>query len=335
MINTQLLPIIYGRLLAREASQTSKQMKEVLQGTGIDEDGDKRHAGGMTIGQYRILLGNSQRVSGDSYITLKAAANLPPTIHGPVGIAVSTSPTLQDSLGVLVHYGCLRNPFFRIHLSEEGRYTRCIIEMDRELEEQMEPALDFIVSIISNQMMAVAAMPIRGLSLELNRPRPADAPIFESWIPCPVRYDQEEDVLVFPTSELAREVLSANPEIYLEAIERCNDIYSSQHRPANEVDAVGNLFARMSGQICTIQNIAGVMGMTARTLQRRLKGHGTSYQSLLDDWLAKEAAKYLLEENLTVEVTRMLLGYRDEANFRRAFKRWYGMSPGTYRLLKR
>ena len=90
----------------------------------------------------------------------------------------------------------------------------------------------------------------------------------------------------------------------------------------------------MSGQVCTIQQITKDMGMSARTLQRRLKQNGTSFQQLLDDWLAKEASKYLLDENLTVEATSVLLGYNDEANFRRAFKRWYGVSTGVYRQQK-
>lgn len=331
MANTQLVPIIYGRVLAREASQTSAQMKAVLQGTGIDEEGDKHHSSGMTIDQYRTLLGNAQRVSGDSYIALRAAVNLPPTIHGPVGIAASACDTLQTSLEVIAHYGCLRNPFSRIYVAEERRYTRCIIEVDSALQEQIEPALDFMFSSMSHTMVTITDIPLRELSLELKRPKPSDAPTFESLMPCPVRYGQKENALVFLSSELARELPSANEEVYRDAIERCNGIYSSQHMPAYEVDAVGSLFVRMSGQICTIQKVAEDMGMTARTLQRRLKAHGTTYQGLLDNWLAKEAVKYLVEEGLTIEVTAVLLGYRDEANFRRAFKRWYGVAPGVYR----
>ena len=68
-------------------------------------------------------------------------------------------------------------------------------------------------------------------------------------------------------------------------------------------------------------------------MQRRLKTLGTSYQALLDKWLSQEAVKYLVEENLTVEVTAVLLGYADEANFRRAFKRWFGQAPGVYKRM--
>jgi len=52
---------------------------------------------------------------------------------------------------------------------------------------------------------------------------------------------------------------------------------------------------------------------------------------ILDDWLKQLAVQYLEAEQLSVEATATLLGYNDEANFRRAFKRWHGCSPQAHR----
>lgn len=332
--NTQLIPIIYSRVIAREVSKDKEQMKRVLAGTGVDEGNDKTSSVGMTVNQYRILLENAQRISGDPYIALKAAINLPAGIHGPVGIASTYAPTLQSCLEVIAHFGCLRIPFARIKMIQEGKYTKYIADAGTQLEAQTGPAIDFLFTAIVNSLLLLSEGALRELSLELKRSRPADALIFESLLPCSIRYEQKHDAVVLLTSDLDREIPSANQEVYEDAMKRCHDIYSLQRFSTNEVDTVCNLFIRMSGQVCTIQQITKDMGMSARTLQRRLKQNGTSFQQLLDDWLAKEASKYLLDENLTVEATSVLLGYNDEANFRRAFKRWYGVSTGVYRQQK-
>lgn len=327
----QLVPIIYSRVIARKAGQTKDQMKRVLQGTGVDEGSEKNNPVGMTVGQYRTLLANAQRVSGDKYIALKASLNLPVTIHGPVGLAVSTSDNLQTALEVNAHYGCLRNPFSYIALVPSGTYTSYIMDVNSEVEEQTDSALDFMLSAMAQSIMGIPGLSREGFHLSLKRPAPKDAQIFESLAPCPVRYNQSENAIVFLTSELSRELPGANEEVYRDAIERCEAIYSLQYISTNEVDRVCSAFVRMSGQVCTILQITEDMGMSIRTLQRRLKDRGTTFQTLLDGWLAKEASKYMLGENLTVEVTSVLLGYSDEANFRRAFKRWYGMPAGVYR----
>lgn len=331
MVNTQLVPIIYSRVIARKASKTKEQMKRVLLGTGVDEGGDKTSSMGMTAKQYSTLLENAKRESKDPYIAIKAAIDLPSTIHGPVGIAASNCATMKSSLEVTALYGCLRIPFVRIELIEKGKYTRCVMEAGSELGDQRDSAIDFLMSGIVHSIALIPDLPLKGFCVELTRPRPNEAQEFESLIPCPIRYGQEQNAMVFLTSELDYELPDANQEVYLDAIKRCNDIYSLHRVAVNEVDTVRNLFMRMSGQVCTIQQITDGIGMSARTLQRRLKKHGTSFQALLDEWLAKEASKYLLEENLTVEATSALLGYNDEANFRRAFKRWYGVSTGEYR----
>jgi AraC-like DNA-binding protein len=71
--------------------------------------------------------------------------------------------------------------------------------------------------------------------------------------------------------------------------------------------------------------------MTPRTLQRRLKAHGISYQKLLEN-LRKDLAKsYLRERRLAIGELAYLLGYSEPSAFQRAFKRWTGMTPDNFR----
>ena len=59
---------------------------------------------------------------------------------------------------------------------------------------------------------------------------------------------------------------------------------------------------------------------------------GTSFRKIRDLILSKQASNYLLDSELSVDAIATLLNYHDSANFRRAFKRWFNMSPSAYRL---
>jgi AraC-like DNA-binding protein len=77
--------------------------------------------------------------------------------------------------------------------------------------------------------------------------------------------------------------------------------------------------------------IARRLGMSGRTLQRRLADEGVSYQQLLDDARKEGAGRYLNEPTLAICEVAYLLGYSEPAPFHRAFKRWYGMTPEHFR----
>ena len=77
--------------------------------------------------------------------------------------------------------------------------------------------------------------------------------------------------------------------------------------------------------------MADVLAMSGRTLRRQLSALGSSYRQLLDQVRSDLARQYLENSNMSVEQVAQLLGYTETTNFRRAFKRWLGVSPRDYR----
>jgi AraC-like DNA-binding protein len=80
-----------------------------------------------------------------------------------------------------------------------------------------------------------------------------------------------------------------------------------------------------------ISGVARKLAMSGRTLQRRLAAEGVSYQQLVDTARKEAAARYLAESTLAICEVAYLVGYSEPAPFHRAFKRWYGMTPDSYR----
>jgi AraC-like DNA-binding protein len=81
----------------------------------------------------------------------------------------------------------------------------------------------------------------------------------------------------------------------------------------------------------SLGDIANRLALSERTLRRRLRALGTSYNRILQDVRSATAKQWLRDSNLTMESIAWRLGYTETANFRHAFKRWTGQSPQAFR----
>jgi AraC-like DNA-binding protein len=77
--------------------------------------------------------------------------------------------------------------------------------------------------------------------------------------------------------------------------------------------------------------VAEEMGITRRTLTRRLAQHGTSFTALLEEVRKHSASHYLKTSDHSIEDIAFLLGFSESSPFVRAFKRWTGMAPTQFR----
>lgn len=80
-----------------------------------------------------------------------------------------------------------------------------------------------------------------------------------------------------------------------------------------------------------VETVARRLATSPRTLQRRLAAERLSYQKVLDDWRKAAAERHLTASALSIGEIAYLLGFSEPAPFHRAFKRWYGMTPQTFR----
>jgi AraC-like DNA-binding protein len=97
--------------------------------------------------------------------------------------------------------------------------------------------------------------------------------------------------------------------------------------PAIVAQVKALLNALLRHEHCSIETIGAALGISGRTVQRRLTAAGTSYRELLDDVRADVAWRHAKRTKLHFAFVADLLGYESPAAFSRAFRRWYGMSP--------
>ncbi|MEM7465658.1 MAG: helix-turn-helix transcriptional regulator, partial [Pseudomonadota bacterium] len=83
----------------------------------------------------------------------------------------------------------------------------------------------------------------------------------------------------------------------------------------------------------TAEQMAAKLNISARTLIRRLRKEDRTYRDVLDEVLRAKAKEMIGRKDYSVQYIASSLGYADTKSFRRAFKRWFGMSPRDYRSL--
>jgi AraC-like DNA-binding protein len=145
-----------------------------------------------------------------------------------------------------------------------------------------------------------------------------------------LQFEQSLNGLTLPNSVLAKAVSTANPEFRKIAVD-----YVSDHLGGAEDNRVRRIVLLVHQLLptgrCSLQNIANVLSMHPRTLQRELRSSGAEFRGIVDQARRELAADYLLETRATLSQVSAMLGYADQAAFNNAFQRWYGMPPGRWR----
>lgn len=87
----------------------------------------------------------------------------------------------------------------------------------------------------------------------------------------------------------------------------------------------------LKGRECTPEQAAKALGVHARTLQRRLKGEGTSFEKIKDNVRREWAERLLTQPAVSLSQIAQMLDYADSSAFSRSCRRWFGEAPRTYR----
>ena len=113
----------------------------------------------------------------------------------------------------------------------------------------------------------------------------------------------------------------------------CQQILGARPKSIGLISEVQQLIATLlpSGQP-KIDAVAQNLGMSSRTLTRRLTQDGLTYKDLLDELRRKLAFQYLSDERISIKKVAYLLGYSEISAFYHAFRRWTGSSPVRHRL---
>ncbi|WP_434629172.1 AraC family transcriptional regulator [Pseudomonas sp. Z1-14] len=269
--------------------------------------------------------------SGNPAIGLNMGKVVRPASFHVVGYALMSSRTLVEGFQRLVRYQRIiaesADLSFR-HL-EESYGLILTVHGDHlpPTRQSAEASLACALSLCS-WLTGRTLHPVKVL---FQGSEPVDLAPYQQAFGAPLVFDAPYDALIFQQEDMEAPLPTAN-----EAMAQLHDRFA------------GEYLARFSGSRVTHQArqvlcrllprgepkrdvVAQTLHLSQRTLQRRLQDEGTSFQNLLDDTRRELAEQYLAQPTMTLLEVAYLLGFADPSNFFRAFRRWFGTTPGEYR----
>ncbi|NVB78337.1 MAG: AraC family transcriptional regulator, partial [Kofleriaceae bacterium] len=259
--------------------------------------------------------------------------NVVHTELGVFGWMLAQSSTMREAADVLHRYGRLLSEVFAPRLADEGGQAVWHQTLQPRYVKLRQPQEWAIVSAW-NIVRHLTRKPWQAREAWVQHARPDGEDALSALLEVEVRYGAPEGRLVLDGACLDAPVHGAQPALkeYLErtARERLAQLPGeSEGALADRVQRY--LTSALARGLPTQAEVAKHLGVSERTLQRRLADEGSAFATLLDTTRRELAVVYLAEKQLAVYEIALLLGYADPSAFHRAFRRWTGVTPSAYR----
>ncbi|WP_396586326.1 AraC family transcriptional regulator [Bermanella sp. R86510] len=167
---------------------------------------------------------------------------------------------------------------------------------------------------------------------EFPMPDATSLRLFQAMFNCPISFEQNHSALIIDDNLLALPMRQPDQQL-LKTLENhaailMADINDKQPLPMQTKNVIRGLL--LEG-IPRKEMVSKRLGLTERTLQRKLQQFDSSYQQLLDEVREEQAKELLLNSELSIQDIALRLGFSEPRSFHRSFKSWSGLTPGAYR----
>jgi AraC-like DNA-binding protein len=298
---------------------------------GMDPDGPASAGDRISNKLLNQLWERAAEASGDPALGVKMGRRMQPSHFFVIGHAWLASSTLLEAMERMMRYEeILDSGITDIRL--EKRDDVYVISETYPNPADYPGKLSVDMSITSLIILCEAAMhePVLPTRLELLLPSDEPTDIYDGLINGPIITGCERNALHFSAEDLDKQLPGSIPDI-LEATSSIAERYIASQVEGKVAHQVRELLVQMlpSGSVDQ-EAVAARLHCSASTLQRQLSADETSYRDVLESTRRDLAEAYLKEEKHAHAQIAFLVGFSDQSNFARAFKRWTGMSPGQF-----
>lgn len=309
-------------------------LQSALEGVGISEAELTSPLTKVSTNQIVQSYRNALKSSRNPNFAFDAGSQFHVSSFGIYGLALLSGINFRQMTTFARQYYHLTAPLVDVTFEERnGSATWCITVLPfRPLDAALS---DFIVELQFSALLCVhrdiMGPDFRLTQVQLNAQRPSGAARHSQRFGCDVLYEQTQNRLLFPAEWLDRKPALGNPVTYAHLTEICNQLLTELKQNTGVAGRARQVLLANLGSPPDTSALAGQLGLSTRTLRRRLQEENTSYRELIDDLRAQTAIRYMRDTRLTAENISFLLGYSDPAAFRYAFKRWTKTTPGAFR----
>jgi AraC-like DNA-binding protein len=254
-----------------------------------------------------------------------------PTSFHALGFAWLASASLHDAFQRMSRFSRLINDSLTTDLTRVGTNYRFQLNAT-DGEQLIHPAgVDAAISAIVKMCRMLIGDSFSPIEIQMKTARTESAICLETAVGAPIIYNKENFILLIDHRDVERILPGSNTELI-----RVNENVALQY--LSKLDRC-NLTAQVKAKIVTLlptgdikeEQIATVLNLSLRSFQRKLREEGEGFTNILTSIKKQMAKNYIQDSQLSINEIAYLLGFSDQANFTRAFRRWNGSTPSNYR----
>lgn len=287
----------------------------------IVADGEAR----VSPAQFCVAWAEAVRASGEPALALRIAEATPPGAFGIVEYVCRSQATLRDALAQWCRYLAILDDAVEVGLVDHADRTSLRVLRESEAPAPASHELCFALVVARARELA------RGVRVAevryTHRASDVVASKHRAFFGAPAIFGAKRTELVFEKTALDVPLETADANLRAILVEAAEEKRARRPKEPPLTDQVRRaLRAALCNDDAQLETVAKRMGLTGRSLQRRLKDEGTSFQALRETTRRELADRYL-GEDLSLSEIAFLLGFSEPSAFFRAFKRWTGLTP--------
>lgn len=330
---TPALALSAMRLTVMTMAPREEDLGEIVRDTGLTVSDFLNGDGFLSWDELHQLTLNILRISSNPGLSLQAGIRGVPSIHGSMGIAAMTSSTLGEALGMFKRYMATRSQMFVLDYREdEDDFSIMSFDFLPEDDEALRFLMTAIMASAFSCTEFLLGQPMVGAEVHFMFPPPLHAAEFgQAFHGSKVCFSASQNAILIPRRYAVYPLISRDRQMQSMALQQCDALSDVLKRQGSVAELVLSCLQEQTGRrLLSLEQLADRLNLSRRTLLRRLKSEDTSYQQLRDAEVSRRAVFLMSLPGSTVAAVAAELGYAEPVSFRRAFRRWFGVTPSEY-----
>lgn len=304
----------------------------LLRDVGIDPDGPWNPKEMIPADDYYALLTRIAEQINATDLPVRAGASMHLDEYGALGLAFKAATTLGASFARIERYARLWTSVVEYELQPHPLGTLFILQREGARHIGMRLSNEATLASAVSIARQVSPTPVKPLQVLVQHPAPNSVTAHEAWFDCPVRFGAERDAILFSHETMAQPNILGDEGISRYLLSHLDAELSQVSKEVTLVDQAKDAIAQaLSEGSPNMAQIASGLGLSARSFHRRLSEHGMSFKALTEETRRHLAEGLLRDEQHSLAEIAFLTGFSEQSAFTRAFKRWVGHTPASYR----
>ena len=305
---------------------------DVLGTVGLSPDLLRNADNVMPVAARQRLLATCAARSNCTHFGLLVGQRSGLETMSALGLLLQSTPDIGTALHELISILPLRDPSASLTLWSYEAEASLSFSVCERTSDDIRQICDAGIAVMFNTLRSLCGPDWWPIEVALPYRRPSDTAPLQRVFKAPLRFDSEEAALVFHSDWLSRKLPGANAEVHHFIKARLLDERIVE--PRGLTGAVRRILtSELLNRGSSAERIARLFGMHRRTLSRRLKLEGTNFKTMLEENRYDAARHLIAATSLPLAEIAAALGYSELSAFTRAFSRWSGATPSSWRAM--